>query len=87
MESKLLDVIITNTPGIAAMLYIIFFQGKELKTKREELVVLRTENDNLRLKNENLYLQIIGHFEAQVVGKRVRISKIPEYPANDSAQS
>lgn len=80
MEGKLIDVILQNMPGIAAMLYIIFFQGKEIKAKREDLAALKAENEKLRLKNENLYMRIIGHFEAQASGKRVRISKAPDEP-------
>lgn len=87
MEGKVLDVILQNMPGIAAMLYIIFFQGKEIKAKRADLAAMQAENDKLRLKNEQLYMRIIGHFEAQAIGKRVRISKVPEDAAAESDQN
>lgn len=77
--------IVQNIPGIAAMLYIIFFQSKEIASKREENTALRLENEKLRMENDKLHMKneqtlmrVIAHLEAPQGGKaRPRISRIP----------
>lgn len=76
MENQLLEIILQTVPGAAALVYIIFFQGKEIAKHKAEVQSLKLQNEQMHLKNERLYLQVIQYLEGMIRGKKTTF-KVP----------